>query len=67
MHCPKCADKMIFKNNSMYCERGNMLLTHTLYARASMPALSRKFRKSPCCNARKIRAGDSSARPAASA
>ena len=33
MHCPKCGDKMIFKNNSMYCERGNMLLTHTLYAR----------------------------------
>ena len=33
MHCPKCGDKMVFKNNSMHCERGNMLLTHTLYAR----------------------------------
>ena len=33
MHCPKCGDKMIPKNNSMYCERGNMLLSRTLYAR----------------------------------
>ena len=24
---------MVFKNNSMYCERGSMLLTHSLYAR----------------------------------
>ena len=33
MHCPKCGDKMIPKNSSMYCERGKMMLTHTLYAR----------------------------------
>ena len=33
MHCPKCGDKMIPKNNSVYCERGNMLLTRTLYGR----------------------------------
>ncbi len=33
MHCPKCGDQMVPKNNSMFCERGNMLLTKTLYGR----------------------------------
>ena len=35
MYCPKCGDKMIAKNNSMYCERGGMLLSKTLYARVN--------------------------------
>lgn len=33
MYCPKCGGKMVPKNNSMFCERGNMLLSKTLYAR----------------------------------
>ena len=33
MYCPKCGDKMIPKNNSVYCERGQMMLSKTLYAR----------------------------------
>jgi len=33
MYCPKCGDKMIARNNSMYCEAGQMMLGKTLYVR----------------------------------
>ena len=33
MFCPKCGAKMIVRNNSMYCEAGQMMLSKTLYAR----------------------------------
>ena len=33
MFCPKCGNKMIAKNNSMYCEAGQMMLGKTLYTR----------------------------------
>ncbi len=33
MYCPKCGAKMAPKNNSMYCEGGQMMLSKTLFAR----------------------------------
>lgn len=33
MYCPKCGAKMVPRNNSMYCEAGQMLLSKTLNAR----------------------------------
>lgn len=33
MFCPKCGAKMIARNNSMYCEAGQMMLSKTLHAR----------------------------------
>ena len=41
MYCPKCGDKMIPQNNTMFCERGGMLLSKTLYARFQARFLER--------------------------